>query len=470
MLGQTTLANASSTNLTVSGNSWLGTIKSGVWNGTSIATQYGGTGQDFSASTGFVYLNSGTASATSTIATSSIQDAYLFNTGDSATGNYNFDSGTLFIDSANNRIGIGTTSPGAKLHIERSGAEEAFRVSSSTATTSDLRIDAEGITYIEQLEAGYMTFEDDAGALQWINLPIASTTATAGTVQSYSAMIDSASVLTVYGENNGSGGVQNLRVGIGNTAPAFALHVTGSDSATTSVAAFTNINGTCVINPTNAALECSSDINLKKNINNIPNALDTVSQLRGVTYNWNRESENDSYHYGFIAQEVEQILPELVSIGFDGFKAVNYTGFAPVLTDAIKELNLKVDKLGTENVSNPSIFNWMLQSFKDLGNGIVQLAGLVIGSSEKPSGITMYDKVTGDPYCIEIINGNIINTAGECGENINENINNNDANNISSTASSSASSITSTVILNTTSSTSSTTDSTISTTTASTKL
>ena len=45
-------------------------------------------------------------------------DSYLKNTGDTATGDFNFDSGTLFIDSTNNRVGIGTSSPDQKLSIE----------------------------------------------------------------------------------------------------------------------------------------------------------------------------------------------------------------------------------------------------------------------------------------------------------------------------------------------------------------
>ncbi|MDE2218414.1 MAG: tail fiber domain-containing protein [Patescibacteria group bacterium] len=75
--GNSTLANstttnlsvssvASTTNLVVSNNSVLGTIASGVWNGTAVATQYGGTGQNFSASSGLINLYSGTASAMAT--------------------------------------------------------------------------------------------------------------------------------------------------------------------------------------------------------------------------------------------------------------------------------------------------------------------------------------------------------------------------------------------------------------------
>ena len=67
---------------------------------------------------GLLYANgSGVLSSTSTLSTSFIPDAYLLNTGDTATGDYNFDSNTLVIDSATDRVGIGTTTPSSKLHV-----------------------------------------------------------------------------------------------------------------------------------------------------------------------------------------------------------------------------------------------------------------------------------------------------------------------------------------------------------------
>ena len=51
----------------------------------------------------------------------STPETYLLNTGDVATGNYNFDSGTFFIDATNNNVGIGTTSPVSKLDVDGSG-------------------------------------------------------------------------------------------------------------------------------------------------------------------------------------------------------------------------------------------------------------------------------------------------------------------------------------------------------------
>ena len=62
------LTNATSTNLTAT-NSWLGTVRSGLWNGTSIGNQYGGTNIDSSSLTGLAQMVSGVWSASSTLST-----------------------------------------------------------------------------------------------------------------------------------------------------------------------------------------------------------------------------------------------------------------------------------------------------------------------------------------------------------------------------------------------------------------
>ena len=83
-----------------------------------------------------------------------------------------------------------------------------------------------------------------------------------------------------------------------------------------------------------------SDINYKENINTVNNALLKVEQLRGVKFDW---KESGSPSYGVIAQELEQVLPELVH-GNDP-KTVNYNGIIGVLIEAIKELKAEVEEL-----------------------------------------------------------------------------------------------------------------------------
>lgn len=96
------------------------------------------------------------------------------------------------------------------------------------------------------------------------------------------------------------------------------------------------------------ALTSSSDSRLKTNVNGISSALNKVVKLRGVTFNWDlskKPSADKKLQYGFIAQEVEKIFPELVTTDSEGFKSLNYIGIVPVLTEAVKELKAENDEL-----------------------------------------------------------------------------------------------------------------------------
>jgi len=93
----------------------------------------------------------------------------------------------------------------------------------------------------------------------------------------------------------------------------------------------------------------SSDIRLKENIQSIPNALDKVTQISGNTYDWKAGFESIHSHtghdVGVIAQEIEKVLPEVVTDRETGYKAVQYEKIVPLLIEAIKELSAKVNHL-----------------------------------------------------------------------------------------------------------------------------
>jgi len=84
----------------------------------------------------------------------------------------------------------------------------------------------------------------------------------------------------------------------------------------------------------------TSDENLKYNVETVDHALDTVSSLRGVKFQW---KEDDRVSYGVIAQELEVVLPDLVSSG--DIKTVNYNGIIGVLIEAVKELKAEIEDL-----------------------------------------------------------------------------------------------------------------------------
>ena len=117
------------------------------------------------------------------------------------------------------------------------------------------------------------------------------------------------------------------------------LAITGAITATTNISAQGNV-----------IAAASSDLRLKDNLEKIENALDKVSKLNGYTFTWNENADNvlrETFDkdVGVIAQEVEEVLPEIVIDRVDGYKAVYYEKLVPLLIESIKELKIRVEEL-----------------------------------------------------------------------------------------------------------------------------
>jgi hypothetical protein len=113
----------------------------------------------------------------------------------------------------------------------------------------------------------------------------------------------------------------NGRVGVGTTVPSTTLQVSGTITCT-------DINST-------------SDIKLKENIHQIKDPLDKVMQINGVGFRWKDTKEEA---LGVIAQDIEEVLPELVKEN-DHTKTVNYNGLIGVLIEAVKEQQRQILEL-----------------------------------------------------------------------------------------------------------------------------
>jgi hypothetical protein len=114
-------------------------------------------------------------------------------------------------------------------------------------------------------------------------------------------------------------------VGIGTTTPSYTLHVNGSVAGVGSYVAL-------------------SDIRYKKNIQDLADSLAKVLAIRGVSYNWMDEKTYGSdTQFGVIAQEIEQIVPEVVTTGSDGVKRVRYSDLIPLVIEALKAEKISKD-------------------------------------------------------------------------------------------------------------------------------
>lgn len=137
----------------------------------------------------------------------------------------------------------------------------------------------------------------------------------------------------------------------------------GGNTRVDSLGVNTNASGTAgEIRATNAITAFYSDKRLKDIQGNIEDALDKVDALNGVVYTQNKKAEEFGYNdysqqVGLIAQEVQEVLPEIVkaapfdidennnSISGDNYLTVQYEKVIPLLVEAIKELKAQVEEL-----------------------------------------------------------------------------------------------------------------------------
>ena len=209
----------------------------------------------------------------------------------------------------NGNVGIGTTNPGAKLHVARTGAN-----------STGILIDASGAD-----AGGYGALSlyrsNTAGAVT--NTWTIGTNISA-TVNDFEFSNDDATPFKIIK----SGAVTNTlvlkagNVGIGTTEPGYKLHVAGPAYSTGGWQ--------------------SSDVRFKENVMPIESPLEKILNIKGVTFNWRTEEFKEKgfpegRRYGVIAQEIEKVLPEVVKEGPGGEKNVSYTEIIPVLIEAMKE-------------------------------------------------------------------------------------------------------------------------------------
>ena len=90
----------------------------------------------------------------------------------------------------------------------------------------------------------------------------------------------------------------------------------------------------------------SSDERLKKDITTLSKPLEMIESLRGVSFTWKKDNKPS---IGFIAQEVEKVIPSLVLTGEDGYKTVAYGQFTALLVEAVKELKSNQEVLWLAN-------------------------------------------------------------------------------------------------------------------------
>ena len=89
----------------------------------------------------------------------------------------------------------------------------------------------------------------------------------------------------------------------------------------------------------------ASDLNLKTDIKQLDLNIDNILRLNPVSFKWKDSAKNNNDNFGFIAQELEQLFPELITNNGNNYKAVNYIGLIPHLVKHIQNLETRLQKL-----------------------------------------------------------------------------------------------------------------------------
>jgi hypothetical protein len=328
-------------------------------------------------------------------------------------GFYNSVNGTRMVLTAAGNLGIGTTSPYAKLSVAGLGVFDNIYATSTTATSTiagGLNVGSGAITYdfssgitsINNAALGSFAFDTDAGMVSWVDLPISSS-ASAGTVESYTAQVGGSNVLTIYGEADGSGGVQNTGVGLGTTSLAGAylaisnyaavnksgliisgygsnlgwgVFMTPANDSTPTALRFNNAAGSSVGSITTSVsattYNTSSDRRIKEGIATTTVGLAQLMALPVRDYDFIADPAHATTT-GFIAQELFKVFPYAVTTnGDDGLVAlsptstvwsVDYGRITPLIVKAVQDI---------ANITS-AFKNNLIAWFADAQNGITKL-------------------------------------------------------------------------------------------------
>jgi hypothetical protein len=215
---------------------------------------------------------------------------------------------TLGINPLGGNVGIGTSTPNSTLTVGNAGGTIPGEITLNPTTNA--------------YEGGQLNFKKSltGSTLDW-SIDQYGTTAADARLRIFASS-----------ETNGMIIKENGYIGMGNSTPTVRLQVTG-DIIANSIAG-------------------SSDARFKTNIAPIANPLQKVLALRGVHFNWNTSAFpqrmfSDKRTLGFIAQEVEKVLPEIVQTEntSEGYKSVQYDKVVALLVEAMKEQQKQIKQL-----------------------------------------------------------------------------------------------------------------------------
>ena len=166
------------------------------------------------------------------------------------------------------------------------------------------------------------------------------------------AQLENINSVTISNTQWGYLGAMNQGVATGDSVNFDELTIDGTTNSTSkTTGALTVAGGVGIAKTLNVGEDiiayASSDRRLKDEITPISNPIQKINQIGGYSFVWNTEKQHiySGKDYGVIAQEIEEVLPELVDNRENGYKAVKYDKLVSLLIEGIKELSKEVEDL-----------------------------------------------------------------------------------------------------------------------------
>lgn len=252
-------------------------------------------------------------------------------TGTSVTAN----TGSFTIGSTNFIVSANVTS--------FTGNTVTYNSDNTNFNGTNVNFDADNITY----GGSDITFSSNTVLFAGTNLNVTSNT-TIVSLSANTSMLQNATVtglLTVTGDSDFQANVgfaDGITIDGILVANVATINQISADT-TLSINSVTQFSGNVSANGVITAIDfnSTSDVNLKDNINTLNNNLEIIQQINPVSFTWKDTGKGS---YGVIAQEIEKILPELVSEK-DGVKSVAYTQIIAFLVGAIQEQQKEIDEI-----------------------------------------------------------------------------------------------------------------------------
>ena len=258
----------------------------------------------------------------------------------------------LYVERDSGNVGIGTASPDTNLDVERSsndtgGIKVQNTNNAQASAVAQVEISGGDNAYanllLECSGTNHSIRQDGSGNLKFINASSERARFTSSGAFILGKTVDSIHNTGISAAGSATGGGHLTATNSGN--PPFALNRLASDGSIADFYRQGSVVGSISVTTSGTTYNTTSDLRLKENIEPLE-ATDKLMAMNPVSYNWKADPDGPR-SMGFIAQEMQEVMPEAVSTGDDedAMMSMDYGRITPILVSALQDAHRKIEQL-----------------------------------------------------------------------------------------------------------------------------